>query len=85
MAAHFFVVAVGKIGYSVCTGEGKVVALRLGGLPFHGIFGGDGVEVCAGLDDALFDRVIADGQGCADVLAALGGPGLSESCILGGG
>jgi len=85
VAAHFFVVAVGKVCYGVCAGKGKVVALGLGGLPFHGIFGGDGVEVGAGLDDALFDGVVADGQGCADVLATLGSPGLGESLVSGGG
>lgn len=85
VASDFLLVLVCEIDNGICSGKGKVVAAGLGGLPFHGVFGGDGVEFVAGLDDALFDWVIADGQGCADVLASFGGPGLSESLILGRG
>lgn len=70
VASDFLLVLVCEIDNGICSGKGKVVAAGLGRLPFHGVFGGDGVEFVAGLDDALFDGVVANGQGCADVLAS---------------
>lgn len=85
MTSHLFVVFVGKIGDGVGTSERKVVTLRLGRLPLHGVFWGDRIEVDSRLDDALFDGVITNSQCCADVLATFGGPSLSKALILGRG
>jgi hypothetical protein len=76
MASELLVVRLREIGVTIGIGKGEVVALGLGGVPFHGILGSDGVEVLGRLDDVLLDWVIADGEGGADVAFP---PGLSKT------
>jgi len=76
MASQLLVVRLRKVGVAIGISKGEVVALRLSGVPFHGVLRSDGVEVLRGLDNVLLDWVVADGEGSADVAFP---PGLGET------
>jgi len=82
VASQLLVVSLRKVCVAIGISKGEVVALRLSGIPLHGILGGDGVKVLRGLNNVLLDRVVSNGQGGADVALP---PCLSEALSTGAG
>lgn len=73
VASQLLVVRLREVRVHVRLLKGEVVALRLGGIPLHGVLGSDGVELVWTLNDVLLDGVVADGQGSAKVACLVGG------------
>lgn len=77
MAMHLLLLLHCIVSHRVRTVERKYSPRWLSGLPFHGIFRGDGAEVRVVVYDGAFGSVdrVADGEGGAEKGAASGDDG----------